>query len=319
MTAAQLQKKPSQGQPVLITSEHIREVFDYGCRVLSNKEAVQELMRLTGARPSTAYAALGPGSRFLGLVRKDWFSKKLRLTTARQSGTPLIGDRVCRGQVFAVMGASSVVLHRALAALAIGAAEGANWFGLPVHQPLRTLILQGESGRGRWLRDFPSWQTLEAENRVRVLAGLDGIAAGGVECVDGFLRGALAAFGPDVVLIDSGAGTGTGNDRGEALRAALTRFVADAGQVSECPAVGIVGSTRGPSFDALSGLSVCSESLGSIPRAVFALRASDRDDEGAQVEWVDLSRPPAGGSPPDLWQWEDEGFRPVKPTLESGD
>ena len=84
-------------------------------------------------------------------------------------GLVLAGDNhLVRGSVFVLGGPPGVGKSRATVALAGAGAMRSDWFGLPVHTPFRTLIVQNENGRYRLKQEFAQRDGLALEDYVRV-------------------------------------------------------------------------------------------------------------------------------------------------------
>jgi hypothetical protein len=160
-----------------------------------------------------------------------------------------------------------------------------DWFGLQVHTPFRTLIVQNENGRYRLKQEFAPLNGLALENYVRVTPPSPyGLCFHRAEFRDQ-LAAQIESFDPAVVIIDPWSAAVRDDKAKEYLETfdAIRRVIpaGDAG-----PAIGIVAHTRKPqvgeraSGRALLNLLAGSHVLGSVPRCVFVLQsASDEVTE----------------------------------------
>jgi hypothetical protein len=118
-------------------------------------------------------------------------------------GIVLVGDcHLTRGAVTVIGGAPGIGKSRAVVALAEAGATGANWFGLKVHRPFKTLVIQNENGRFRLSKEFADLDcaTLDAFVRVCEPPPL-GLAFDKPE-FQATVTASLADFQPDVVVLD---------------------------------------------------------------------------------------------------------------------
>ena len=164
-------------------------------------------------------------------------------------GSVLVGDcHIVKGAVFVIGGAPGVGKSRASVALAVAGATGKPWFGLPVHQKFKTVIIQNENGRHRLQKEFAGLDVPGFDDFVRICSPPPfGLAFDQPE-----FRSAIAAelksFRPDVVLIDPWNAVARDEKARDYLETFATiRSVIPAGDTS--PALGIVAHTRKPRSD----------------------------------------------------------------------
>jgi hypothetical protein len=198
---------------------------------------------------------------------------------------PLIGDlHVFMGSIFVIGGAPGVGKSFCVSQLAIAGATGAAWFGLPVHRRFKTMILQAENGMVRLASEYKvHCQDTGLDEWVRVSADVDTFSFENEDFCAEF-RAEIAAFGPDVIVLDPW-NRATKDTFEKDFRAAFDNIVACLPEGEKRPALGIVAHTRKPRMgEKVNGrgmLNLLSGSLvlGSIPRAAFFLQAASDDPE----------------------------------------
>ena len=161
-------------------------------------------------------------------------------------GWNLVGDyHVQRGSPFVVGGAPGVGKSRAATALAVAGATGSTWFGLPVRQRFRTMILQAENGPVRLRDEYAGLDDPEFDEFIRVCPPPPfGFAFDHPEfCAQ--VQAAVAKFEPDVFIVDPW-NRATADDKSKDYLETFNRLLALLPTGAKAPALGIVAHTRKP-------------------------------------------------------------------------
>jgi hypothetical protein len=207
-------------------------------------------------------------------------------------GLVMVGDfHIVKGSVFVIGGAPGVGKSRAAVALAEAGATGHEWFGLTLHRPFKTMIVQTENGEFRLAREFGELDCNVLEDFVRICPPPPhGLCFGR----NGFreqLAAAIADFAPDVVIFDPWNAAAREQDSREYLDTFdALKSVLPFGD--NAPSLGIVAHTRKPKTDerasgrALLNLLAGSYVLGSIPRSAFIMQAASDDTEDSRIVWT---------------------------------
>lgn len=206
-------------------------------------------------------------------------------------GFQLVGDsHVVRGSVTVIGGAPGCGKSRASVALAIAGATGQSWFGLPVHERFKTVIIQKENGRLRLKKEFAEIGCDNLDDWIRITEPPPrGLAFNDLE----FrlqLADALAAFKPGVVVIDPWNGVAKDDGQKDYL-AAFDAIRAAMPQGPDAPAVTIIAHTRKPKAgENGNGRSLIhdltgSYSIGSVARCVFVMRHASDDETDDRIVW----------------------------------
>ena len=207
-------------------------------------------------------------------------------------GIVLVGDcHIVRGSVFVIGGAPGVGKSRAVVALAVAGATGADWFGLKVHARFRTMIVQSENGRFRLSREFADLDCSALEDFVRVCPPPPlGLAFDSPEFQSALAK-AIADFQPDVIVVDPWNAVARDEKAKDYLETFnLIRAVVPTGD--NAPALGIVAHTRKPKGDerttgrGLLNLLAGSYVLGSVPRTVFVMQSASDDPDDDRIVWT---------------------------------
>lgn len=230
---------------------------------------------------------------------------------------PLIGDlHVYKGGIFVIGGAPGVGKSFCVSQLAISGATGAAWFGLPVHRRFKTMILQAENGMVRLASEYQvHCSTAGLDEWVRVSSDVDTFSFENEDFCAEF-RAEIAAFGPDVIVLDPW-NRATKDTFEKDFRAAFDNIVACLPEGEKRPALGIVAHTRKPRMgERVNGrglLNLLSGSLvlGSIPRAAFFLQAASDDVE--RNEFVFCCGKNNNGQLGKATAWKREGVKFVGP------
>lgn len=205
----------------------------------------------------------------------------------------LCGDfHLTRGDITVLAGVPGCGKSRLAVGLAVAGATGADWMGLPVHSPFRTLILQAENGIARLKSEFSDIDTgaVDLDEYLRVTPPPPyGLAFDSREFRD-YLRTAIEVFGAGVLVIDPWNRV-VEDDKQKDYRAAIDAInEALPANPANKPAVVIVthlrkqvaGEKRKRGRDLLSELSG-SHFMASAPRCVFILEPATAETEDDRV------------------------------------
>ncbi len=207
-------------------------------------------------------------------------------------GVKLIGDyHLERGNITVLGGPPGVGKSRAITALAVAGATGKDWFGMNVHHPFKTMILQAENGRVRLKNEFADLDCDSLNERILISSP----PSFGFAFLDNRfikqLSEAVSKFEPDVFVIDPW---------NQLTRDITERDYMDAfEQISKVlpkdensPAIVIVHHTRKPRFgekaNGRSLLNILSGSyvLTSVPRTVFVMQPASDSPEDKRIVWT---------------------------------
>jgi hypothetical protein len=200
-------------------------------------------------------------------------------------GACLLGDyHLLRGDIALLAGPPGVGKSRAAIALAVCGASRISWFGFPVHQKLRTVILQTENGKIRLHLEINEIGH-EIDDCVWISEPPEcGLAFHSAAFRDA-VKQIIDQLKPDLVIFDPWNGIAMSEkqrDIAEAFKWIRTTIP----QSLQSPAILIVAHTRKPRADertcgrALLNNVVGSYMLVSVPRSVFVLQhASDDTNE----------------------------------------
>jgi hypothetical protein len=233
-------------------------------------------------------------------------------------GHLLVGrNHIVLGSAFVIGGAPGVGKSRASVALAVAGATQHDWFGLTVHRPFRTLILQNENGRHRLKDEFSELPCKLINEHIRVSAPpAFGFAFESLEFAER-LAEEISAFSPDVVLLDPWNAAAKDDKAGDYL-ATFKAIRSVIPQGDGGPALGIVAHTRKPKPDerssgrGLLNLLAGSYVLGSVPRCAFVIQAASEDPEDSRVVFTCCKNNdgPMGGA--SAWERRNGLFAPVE-------
>ena len=207
-------------------------------------------------------------------------------------GIVLVGDcHIVRGNVFVIAGPPGVGKSRGAVSLAVAGATGADWFGLTVHAPFKTLVIQNENGRFRLSKEFADLDCAALDGFVRVCEPpAYGLAFDRAEFCAA-VSAVIADFQPDVIVIDPWNAVA----RDEKAKDYLETFNAIRAVIptgDTAPALGIVAHTRKPKSEEkyrgrdLLHVLAGSYVLGSVPRTVFVMLHASDDPTGSEIIWV---------------------------------
>ena len=207
-------------------------------------------------------------------------------------GHVLVGDyHIVKGSTFVEGGAPGVGKSLGLTALGVAGATRSEWFGLPVHRPFKTMIVQTENGQFRLSKEFSELDCDALEDFMRICPPPPCGLCFKREDFRKQLADAIAEFKPDVVGFDPWNSIAREQDSKEYLDTFdLLRSVLPPGD--DAPAIGIVAHTRKPKSDerhsgrSLLNLLAGSYVLGSVPRTVFIMQAASDDVNDSRVVWT---------------------------------
>ena len=233
-------------------------------------------------------------------------------------GWNLVGDyHIQRGSPFVIGGAPGVGKSRAATALAVAGATGMPWFGFPVRQQFKTMILQAENGRVRLRDEYATLDKPEFDQYIRVSE----IPPFGFELSNpefrAQLQAAIADFKPDVVIIDPW-NRATSEDKSKDYLETFNLLLALLSTCETNPALGVVAHTRKPAAGertngrALLNVLAGGYALGSVPRSAFVIQhASDGSEETRVVVTCCKNN---DGPPGERTAWERGNglFQPVE-------
>ena len=251
-----------------------------------NDAPFHKLMETNGITPAQPVATNEPAPLI------EFLSPSQLAAYIPPDGMKLIGDfHVTRGAVFVIGGAPGVGKSRALTALAIAGATGADWLGLPLHRKFKTMIVQNENGRSRLKTEFAGVDCPDLDEWVRVCPPPPrGLCFDRLEFREQ-LAAAIAQFQPDVIGLDPWNAAASNDQAKDYLETFdIIRSVIPAGD--DAPALGIVAHTRKPKADerasgrGLLNLLAGSYVLGSVPRSAFVMQAATEDTDDNRIVWT---------------------------------
>ena len=204
-------------------------------------------------------------------------------------GWNLVGNHhVQRSSPFVVGGAPGVGKSRAATALAVAGATGADWFGFPVHQKFRTMILQAENGPVRLRDEYAALDLPVFDEYIRVCTPPPfGFTFDDLEFQEQ-LQAAIGDFQPDVFIVDPW-NRATADDKSKDYLETFNRLLALLPTGDAAPALGIIAHTRKPAAGertngrALLNVLAGGYALGSVPRSAFVIQHASDDPEETRV------------------------------------
>lgn len=201
----------------------------------------------------------------------------------------LIGDfALTRGSLALLAGQPGIGKSRGATAAAVAGATGQPWFGLPVHQQFKTVIIQAENGRHRLKNEFADIVgDVNLDDWIRVSEPPDvGMRFGDPKFRDA-VRRAVEEFGAGLVVLDPFNAIAS-DDAARDYRTALDDIRAAMPKGDSAPAIMIVCHLRKPSGENRRGRAQLHELagshvLGSGARSVFVMEAGSDDPEDDRV------------------------------------
>lgn len=208
------------------------------------------------------------------------------------SDVSLVGEcHIPRGEVVVIAGEPGVGKSLASTALAVsGATPGGSWFGMPVHAPFRTMIVQTENGRYRLQQEYAQLPCDQLDEWIRVSEPPPfGLTLSNEE-FQADIRAALGLFRPHCVVLDPWNAAARDDKQRDYLEAfEKLRGMLPTGK--DKPVLVVIAHTRKPHpnemrtggtnlMHLLSGSYV----LTSVPRSIFVmLRGSDDETDDSIV------------------------------------
>jgi hypothetical protein len=230
----------------------------------------------------------------------------------------LVGDcNVMRGETFVVAGEPSVGKSLAATQLAVSGATQREWFGLTVHRPFRTMIVQTENGRYRLQLEFSALDCDEIENWIRVSEPPPfGLTLTNKEFQED-IGAALDSFKPECVILDPwNAAARDDKVREYAETFNALRNLLPTG--SDKPALGIIAHTRKPQPNekrtggtGLMHLLAGSYILTSVPRCIFVMTRGSQDETDNAVVFFNPKNSNGANVPRSAWHRKLSGFTPA--------
>ena len=233
-------------------------------------------------------------------------------------GFKLVGDyHIQRAAPFVIGGAPGVGKSRGAVALAIAGATVADWFGLKVHRPFKTMIVQAENGRVRLKNEFSDLDCATLDEFVRVCSPPPfGFAFDKLAFCD-LLRREIENFQPDVFILDPFNRLAR-DDKAKDYAQAFEELLAVLPNGDDAPALGIVAHTRKPRAEerangrALLNLLAGSYVIGSVPRTVFIMQAASDDTTDNRVVWTCCKNNDGEMGKRSAWERRNGLFVPVQ-------
>jgi hypothetical protein len=232
----------------------------------------------------------------------------------------LVGDsHIIRGEVFVIGGPPGVGKSRSSTELAMCGVTGDPWFGLKVHTPFKTMIIQNENGRRRLMQEYRERAHIEKANDSILISEPPpfGLSFGDKAFADD-LKESLNTFQPDLVMIDPWNAAARDDGQREYAEA-FNQILSILPKGENKPAVGIVAHTRKPKSDerrtggsGMMHLLSGSHILASVPRSVFImLPANELDETDRHRAWFNPKNNNGLESPRSAWKLCKTGFSPV--------
>jgi hypothetical protein len=233
----------------------------------------------------------------------------------------LVGDsHIIKGEVFVIGGQAGVGKSRSATELAMCGVTGDPWFGLTVHSPFKTMIIQNENGPRRLMQEYRERVNIENANDSIWVSEPPpfGLSFGDNAFVED-LQESLDIFKPDLVIIDPWNAVAA-DDGQRDYAVAFNQILSILPKGENKPAVGIVAHTRKPKPDerrtggsAMMHLLSGSHILASVPRSVFImLPANELDETDRHRIWFNPKNNNGLESPRSVWRLSEAGFSPAK-------
>jgi hypothetical protein len=233
-------------------------------------------------------------------------------------GFILVGDfHIQKGAPFVIGGAPGVGKSRAAVALAVAGATAQRWFGLKVHRPFKTMILQTENGRVRLKNEFSEINCPELDEFVRVCPPPPFGFAFDIPKFREQLRREIDNFQPDVFILDPFNRLAQ-DDKAKDYKQAFEDLIAVLPTGDEAPALGIVAHTRKPKAEerasGRNALNMLAGSylLGSVPRTVFVMQSASDETTENRIIWICCKNNDGDLGGASVWERRNGIFQPVE-------
>jgi hypothetical protein len=233
----------------------------------------------------------------------------------------LIGDsHIVKGRVFVIGGPPGIGKSRSATELAMCGVTGNPWFGLPVHTPFKTMIIQNENGPRRLMHEYRERANIEQANDSIWVSEPPpfGLSFGDNAFVED-LQESIDIFKPDLVIIDPWNAVASGDAQRDYAEA-FNRILSVLPKGNDKPALGIVAHTRKPKSEelrtggsALMHLLSGSHMLASVPRSVFImLSANELDETDRHRVWFNPKNNDGLEVARTVWRLSETGFSQAK-------
>jgi len=250
----------------------------------------------------------------------SFFSPKEIVNYEPSENEYLVGDsHITRGNIFVIGGQPGVGKSRAATDLAMAGVTGDPWFGLKIHAPFKTMIIQNENGRRRLMKEYRNRPMVDKANESILVSEPPpyGLSFGDKAFKED-LEEAINNFKPDVVIIDPWNATTKDDSMSEYAEAfRLIQSVLPKGE--DKPALGIVAHTRKPKSDekrvggsGMMHLLSGSHILSSVPRSVFIMVPADELNEADnRVVWFNPKNNDGHKPERSAWKLTEHGFENI--------
>lgn len=250
----------------------------------------------------------------------EFFSPSQLRDFQEPAGHKLVGDyHVQRGAIAVLAGAPGVGKSRAALWLAILGARGeGDWFGLPVHSPFRSLLLQNENGLVRLHHDFEEIKLPEAFDswlRVSSPPPLGMLMDNPLFRAE--LRAMVNEFAPHLLIVDPWNSVARDVMEKDFMQAFvwLREILAER---PENPACLIVHHLRKPKAEdrargrSLVNLMAGSYTIFSVPRSAMILQPASDDVEDNHVVFSPVKNNDGALGKRTAWERRDSLFFPAE-------
>jgi hypothetical protein len=230
----------------------------------------------------------------------------------------LVGDNhLMLGEVFVLGGEPGVGKSLAATDLAISGATVRPWFGLPVHRPFRTMIVQTENGLFRLRQEYISrGMNDEIEDWIRVCEPPPfGLTLNNSEFQED-VKAELQRFRPECVILDPwNAASKDDHQRDYSETFNSLRNLLPTGP--DKPALGIIAHTRKPTKDdnRIGGTGLMHHLAGSyiltsVPRAIFVMIRGSEDETDNSIVLFNPKNSNGANAARSVWHRGSSGFTP---------
>jgi hypothetical protein len=233
------------------------------------------------------------------------------------AGFVLVGNyHIQKNAPFVIGGAPGVGKSRAVVALAVAGATQQEWFGLKIHRPFKTMILQTENGRVRLKNELSEINCPALDEFVRICPPPPLGFAFDLPAFRDQLRREIDKFQPDVFILDPFNRLAR-DDKAKDYKQAFDDLMTALPTSDDTPAVGIVAHTRKPKAEerasGRNALNMLAGSyiLGSVPRTVFVMQAASDETTENRVIWICCKNNDGDLGSPSAWERCNGIFRPV--------